>query len=75
MDARRVRFSSLLDIDKITPEDQSAMGDYGFSSLLDIDKITLIAAAMYSVLCFSSLLDIDKITQGSPCGAQAKSRY
>ena len=58
----RVRFSSLLDIDKITPPNHMARKSTSFSSLLDIDKITPAPALTSSTRSFSSLLDIDKIT-------------
>ena len=55
-------FSTLLDIDKLTPRVMLACMVSSFSTLLDIDKLTRIAAGTECCAGFSTLLDIDKLT-------------
>ena len=56
-----LRFSSLMDIDKLIPIAFWMMLGIGFSSLMDIDKLILFPRCMFLLLGFSSLMDIDKL--------------
>ena len=55
-------FSTLLDIDKLTPVRVLGEVTVSFSTLLDIDKLTPGVLPEGCPVCFSTLLDIDKLT-------------
>ena len=55
-------FSTLLDIDKLTPIASAISIRLCFSTLLDIDKLTQAATTGLQGIGFSTLLDIDKLT-------------
>ena len=55
-------FSTLLDIDKLTPKELNDFSYMGFSTLLDIDKLTQLSMYATLIARFSTLLDIDKLT-------------
>ena len=56
------RFSTLLDIDKLTPAFRRFNLHISFSTLLDIDKLTHKLELPKVLHGFSTLLDIDKLT-------------
>ena len=60
---RATRFSTLLDIDKLTLCFVLQQSHCSFSTLLDIDKLTLYPPAADYTTSFSTLLDIDKLTR------------
>ena len=60
-------FSTLLDIDKLTPQGTSADDEVCFSTLLDIDKLTPYRVKNRGRRSFSTLLDIDKLTLQPVC--------
>ena len=62
------RFSTLLDIDKLTLKNNPYIKTISFSTLLDIDKLTPMICWHSAISCFSTLLDIDKLTPASFCG-------